>query len=117
MRKFNTFTWSDSNEGRKFLTDALGSSIALADSSGTVQSQYTFDPFGNASLSGASTTSTFAYTGRELDATGLYFYRARYYNPQLQRFVSEDPLRYGGGGPNFVSVKARPSGRSVGRHE
>src|SRR5204862_5433726 len=31
------------------------------------------------------------------------YYRARYYNLQLQRFVSEDPLRYGGGGPNFYA--------------
>jgi len=33
----------------------------------------------------------------------INFCRARYYNPQLQRFVSEDPLRYGGGGPNFYA--------------
>ena len=64
----------------------------LADSSGTIQTQYTFDPFGNTTPSGSSTTNSFAYTGRELDATGLYFYRARYYSAGLQRFVSEDPL-------------------------
>ena len=32
------------------------------------------------------------YTGRENDGTGLYFYRARYYDPVLKRFVSEDPI-------------------------
>ena len=47
-----------------------------------------------------SATSRFAYTGREL-STGLYFYRARYYNPQLQRFISQDPLGYAGGSVNF----------------
>ena len=34
--------------------------------------------------------NSFAYTSRELDAGNIYFYRARYYNPSLQRFVSED---------------------------
>jgi RHS repeat-associated protein len=54
--------------------------------------QYTDEPFGNTTLSGSD---TIAYTGREMDATGpcLYFYRARYYAPILQRFVSEDPSR------------------------
>ncbi|MCI0417646.1 MAG: RHS repeat-associated core domain-containing protein, partial [Acidobacteria bacterium] len=32
------------------------------------------------------------FTGRENDGTGLYYYRARYYHPTLQRFISEDPL-------------------------
>jgi RHS repeat-associated protein len=43
----------------------------------------------------------FQYTGRELDGTGLYFYRARYYNPALNRFISEDPAGLGGGSVNF----------------
>ena len=33
------------------------------------------------------------YTGREYDRdTGLYYYRARYYDPEIGRFISEDPL-------------------------
>jgi RHS repeat-associated protein len=69
----------------------------LADSTGALQTQYTFEPFGNTTVTGASTTNTFAFTGRELDATGLYFYRARYYSPSLQRFISEDPIGFRGG--------------------
>src|SRR2546430_11563982 len=87
------FQRTDSAGARNFLTDALGSTLALADSTGTVQTSYTFEPFGNTSVTGSSTTNSFAYTGRELDGTGLYFYRARYYHPQLQRFISEDPIR------------------------
>jgi RHS repeat-associated protein len=49
------------------------------------------------SRTGTSTTNSFAYTGRELDAGNLYYYRARYYNPQLQRFISEDPIGINGG--------------------
>src|SRR5207245_3992815 len=75
---------------RACLTDALGSTLALTDSPGTVQTSYTFEPFGNTITTGTATTNSFAYTGRELDSTGLYFYRARYYSPALQRFISED---------------------------
>jgi RHS repeat-associated protein len=85
------FQRTDSAGARNFLTDALGSTLALADSTGILQTQYTFEPFGNTSVTGTATTNSFGYTGRELDATGLYFYRARYYNPTLQRFISEDP--------------------------
>jgi RHS repeat-associated protein len=49
------------------------------------------------------TTNSFAYTGREIEASNLYYYRARYYNPALQRFISEDPIGFFGGGPNFYA--------------
>lgn len=91
------FQRTDSAGARSFLTDALGSTLALADSTGTVQTSYTFEPFGNTTVAGSSTTNSFAYTGRELDASGLYFYRARYYSPLLQRFISEDPVGFNGG--------------------
>jgi RHS repeat-associated protein len=91
------FQRTDSAGARSFLTDALGSTLALTDSSGTVQTSYSFEPFGNTTQSGSSTTNSFAYTGRELDAGNLYFYRARYYNPQLQRFISEDQIGFDGG--------------------
>src|SRR5712691_13207091 len=113
------FQRTDSAGARSFLTDALGSTLALADSAGTVQTQYTFEPFGNTSVTGTATTNSFAYTGRELDSTGLYFYRARYYNPQLQRFVSEDPVGLDGGDANLYAyvrdnpfAYVDPSGRS-----
>jgi len=95
------FQRTDSAGARSFLTDALGSTLALTDSTGTAQTSYTFEPFGNTSASGSATTNSFGYTGRELDVTGLYFYRARYYNPQLQRFISEDPIGFAGGDTNL----------------
>src|SRR5258708_24952191 len=49
------------------------------------------------SASGASSGNELHYTGRENDGTGLYYYRARYYHPGLQRFISEDPLGFNGG--------------------
>ena len=98
------FQRTDAAGARNFLTDALGSTLALADSTGTLQTQYTFEPFGNTQVTGTTTTNSFAYTSRELDATGLYFYRARYYHPTLQRFVSEDPLRFRGNSVNFYEL-------------
>jgi RHS repeat-associated protein len=99
------FQRTDSAGTRNSLRDALGSTLALTDSSGTVQTAYTFDPFGSTTTSGTASTNTFAYTGRELDAgnLSLYFYRARYYNPSLQRFISEDPIGFVGGSPNLYS--------------
>jgi RHS repeat-associated protein len=73
------------------LPDALGSTVALAEAAGIVQTEYTYEPFGRTTTTGASNTSSYQYTGRENDGTGLYYYRARYYHPQLQRFASEDP--------------------------
>jgi RHS repeat-associated protein len=102
------FQRTDSAGARSFLTDALGSTLALADSTGALQTQYTFEPFGNASVTCTSTTNSFAFTGRELDPTGLYFYRARYYNPQMQRFISEDPARMGGGMNFYAYVDNNP---------
>jgi hypothetical protein len=49
------------------LPDALGSSVALADSSGTVQTSYTYEPFRAASSSGSANSNPFQYTGREND--------------------------------------------------
>jgi len=91
------FQRTDSAGPRSFLTDAVGSTLALTDSTGTTQTSYTFEPFGNTTTTGSATTNSFAYTGRELDATGLYYYRARYYNPTLQRLMSEDPVGFIGG--------------------
>jgi RHS repeat-associated protein len=97
------FQRTDSAGARSFLTDALGSTLALTDASAAVQTSYTFDPFGNTTSTGAASTNSFQYTGRELDGTGLYFYRARYYNPAIGRFISEDPIEFEAGSPNFYA--------------
>jgi RHS repeat-associated protein len=97
------FTRTDSSGTANFLTDALGSTLALTNSSGSSLAQYAYEPFGNTTVTSGSSTSTYEYTGRENDGTGLYFNRARYYSPTLQRFVSEDPLGFGGGDANLYA--------------
>jgi RHS repeat-associated protein len=72
-------------------TDALGSTLALTNDVGAVTTTYAYEPFGKTTITGIS-TNPFQYTGRENDGTGLYYYRARYYAPSLQRFLNEDPL-------------------------
>jgi RHS repeat-associated protein len=88
---------------RGLLTDALGSTVALGDGTGTIQTQYTYEPFGYASQTGAANTSSYKYTGREDDGSGLSYYRARYYHPRLQRFIAEDPLGFDGGDMNLYA--------------
>ena len=70
----------------------MGSTLALADTSGAVATSYAYTPYGATTTSGAASTNAVQYTGRENDANGLYYYRARYYNPTTGRFISEDPL-------------------------
>jgi RHS repeat-associated protein len=90
------------------ISDGLGSMIALTDSSGAVQTEYTYDPFGKTAITGTANDNPSRYTGREDDATGLYYYRARYYSPTLQRFISEDPIGLAGGINLFAYVGNDP---------
>jgi RHS repeat-associated protein len=54
-------------------------------------------------------TSGYAYTGREWDSeTGIYYYRARYYEPKLGRFISEDPIGLGDGPNRYAYVHNSP---------
>jgi len=102
------FARSDVGAGTtsSLLTDPLRSILALADSAGTVQTEFTYEPFGKTTTTGTSNTNAFQYTGRENDGTGLFYYRARYYHPTLQRFISEDPIGFSGGDYNlFAYVK------------
>jgi RHS repeat-associated protein len=97
------FTRTDGVGARALLPDALGSTIALGDGTGTLQTQYTYEPFGFVSQTGAASTSSYKFTGREDDGTGLYYYRARYYQPRLQRFIAEDPIGFAGGDVNIYA--------------
>lgn len=96
------FTRTDASGAHHYLSDALGSTLALTDSSGNQSTQYTYEPFGSTTNSGGS-SNTSQYGGRENDGTGLYYNRARYYNPKLQRFISEDPIGFAAGDTNLYA--------------
>jgi RHS repeat-associated protein len=115
------FSRTDSSGAMSFLRDALGSTVALTDSTGALGTQYTYQPFGATTVSGPANANPYQYTGREADGTGLYFYRARYYSQTFQRFVSQDPIGFAGGDPNLYGYTfdsptnlRDPSGRIVG---
>ena len=88
-----------------YLTDFIGSTIALTDSTGAIRQRYSYDPYGNTEQSDSTTgfTNPYQFTGREADAPGLYFYRARYYSSLLGGFISQDKLWFGGGQPSFYA--------------
>ena len=104
------FARMDSTGRRYYHKDGLGSTIALTDSSGHVTTRYTYGPFGETTAAGDADANPFQYTGREWDQeTGLYYYRARYYDPRWGRFISEDPIGFAGGDVNlFVYVQNNP---------
>ena len=84
--------------------DGLGSVVALTDAAGAVTTRYRYSPFGKTVTIGEDVDQPFRFTGREWDAeTGLYFYRARYYSPDMGRFITEDPMGLGAGDVNFYA--------------
>ncbi len=97
----NGFTRTDSAGTNTMLRDGMNSTEGLVNSAGALATQFTYEPFGRTTFSGAGTSNLYRFTGRELDVTGLYFMRARYYNPVSQRFLSPDPIGFAGGSPNL----------------
>jgi RHS repeat-associated protein len=88
-----------------YQNDGIGSITSLSNQTAALASTYTFDSFGKlAAASTGTITNPFRYTAREFDIeTGIYYNRARYFDPGSGRFISEDPLRFGGDGPNFYA--------------
>ena len=88
--------------------DEQGSITALTNSSGTIVQNYVYDAYGNAKSS-LGLTNSFRYTAREFDPeTGLYYDRARYYDPTQGRFLSEDPIGFGGGNDFYPYADNNP---------
>lgn len=91
-----------------FLGDHLGSTNGLTDPMGNLTSQTAYDSFGNAA--NPSFPTQYRFTGREFDAFGgMQFSRARFYDPRLGRFISEDPIGFAGGDINLYGyVRNQP---------
>jgi RHS repeat-associated protein len=76
-----------------YLLDGLGSVAALVDAEGKLAASYATDAYGKLKQSSGTLPNPFIFTGREFDPdTGLYYYRARYYDPKLGRFLTRDPI-------------------------
>ncbi len=75
-----------------FHCDHLGSSNVVTNGSG-VQTAYTeFTPYGSTFKQTGTYDPKFKFTGKELDQSGMYFYGARYFDPQIGRFISADTI-------------------------
>jgi RHS repeat-associated protein len=75
--------------------DGLGSVTSLSNNAGALTNTYTYDSFGKVTASTGSVTNPFQYTAREFDSeTNLNYYRARYYDTSVGRFLSEDPQKF-----------------------
>ena len=81
-------TWTPSFYGY----DGMGSVRQLTNSAGAVTDTYEYDAFGNLLNKTGTTPNEMLYRGEQWDSDlGLYYLRARYYNPQSGRFMSRDP--------------------------
>jgi RHS repeat-associated protein len=81
-------TWTPSFYGY----DGFGSVRQLTNSAGTVTDSYEYDAFGNSFTKSGTTPNNYLYRGEQYDPDlGLYYLRARYYNPSTGRFLSRDP--------------------------
>ena len=90
--------------------DGLGSIAKLTNAAGAVALTRQYDAWGNLDADGIQ--PGYAFTGREWNGDfpiGLYYYRARYYDPKIGRFISEDPIGFGGGVNLYGYVEGRPT--------
>ena len=79
------------------------------DKSGQVAGSYAYDVFGSLRFKSGGAGNNYLFTGRPLDdETGLYYYRNRYYNPVIGRFVTKDPIGLNGGANRYVYVSNNP---------
>ena len=95
---FNENDWTNTT----FHHDHINSVTALTGHDGRIDETYGFDAFG-APLS-AVNSNNLLFTGREYDrGTATYYYRARYYDPEIGRFISEDPIGFMSGQVNHYA--------------
>jgi RHS repeat-associated protein len=87
--------------------DALNSIARHTDAGGSVSHSIDYDAWGNMQ---AGTQMSYAFTGREWDASAeMYYYRSRWYDPKQGRFISEDPIGFRGGLNLALYVEASPT--------
>ncbi len=88
--------------------DARGSTVSTSDASGAETAAYQYSPYGESGPEGDA-GFPFRFTGQRLDAaTGLYNYKARFYNPETGRFLSADPIGYADGMNMYAYVGGDP---------
>lgn len=72
------------------------STVALTDDEGTVTDRFTYGAYGELLTHTGSSDTPFLYNGRDgilTEVNGLYYMRARYYAPEIKRFINADPKK------------------------
>jgi RHS repeat-associated protein len=86
---------ADANAVYYYHFDALGSVVALSNASGNTVQTYQYSVYGEVAVQDPNHTNPYMFTGRSFDVEiGLYYFRARYYNPYMGRFLQADPVGY-----------------------
>ncbi|MFZ2631084.1 MAG: RHS repeat-associated core domain-containing protein [Desulfosalsimonadaceae bacterium] len=86
--------------------DGTGNTVALTNASKAVVNKYAYTPFGTVGNKVEAVAQPFQYVGSYgvmAESNGLYFMRARYYDPKVGRFISEDPKGFDGGDVNLYA--------------
>lgn len=84
--------------------DGLGSITHITDASGNIIQSYIYSTFGEIVTQDGNLPNPYTYTSREYDPeSGLYYYRARYYDAKIGRFLQTDPIGFTGGDVNFYA--------------
>ena len=92
-----------------YYADGLGSIRYITDQNRNVVNSYTYDSFGNIIDSTEGIENPYTFTGREWEPSlGLYYYRNRWYDPTIGRFISEDPIGFAGGINFYAYVGNNP---------
>lgn len=74
-----------------YLYNGHGDVVMMVDAAGTVANKYQYDEWGNLTTNSETVKNSFKYAGEVYDEeTGLYYLRARYYDPSMGRFINED---------------------------
>jgi RHS repeat-associated protein len=85
--------WSKDDGVQALHRDALGSIVATTDTAGELKSETLFDAWGNVQVQTGQSANKFGYTGHQMDhETGLIYFQARYYDPEIGRFITQDPF-------------------------